>query len=68
MQLVAVSSGPVCCLGEEAKPLLITTSLQDAVECNKVSSEPPLFQIKQSQLPQLLLIRCVLQTLHQKCM
>jgi len=27
-QLVAISSGPICCLGEVAKPLLITTSLQ----------------------------------------
>ena len=40
VQLVAISSGPVCCLREEAKPL-ITTSLQEVVECNEVSSEPP---------------------------
>ncbi len=66
-QLVAISSGPVCCLGEEAKPLLITTSLQEVVECNEVSFQPPLFQTKQSQLPQPLLIRLVLQTPHQFC-
>ena len=64
---MAVSSGPVCCLGEEAKPLLLTASLQEAVECSEVSSEPPLLQTEQSQLPQLLLIRLVLQTPHQFC-
>ena len=41
---MATSLGPVCCLGEEAKPLLITTSLQEVVECNNISSEPPLLQ------------------------
>jgi len=46
VQLVAFSSGPVCCLGEEAKALLITTSLQEVVECNEVSPEPPLLQTK----------------------
>ena len=65
MQLVAISSSPVCCLGEEAKPLLITTSLQEVVECNEVSPESPVLQTKQSQLSQLLLIRLVLQTPHQ---
>ena len=53
---MAISSGPVCCLGGEAKPLLITTSPQEVVERNEVSSEPPLLQSKQSQLPQPLLI------------
>ena len=67
VQLVAISLGSLCCLGEEAKPLLITTSLQEAVECNKVSSEPPLLQTEQSQLPQPLLVRLVLQTPHQLC-
>ena len=62
---MAISLGPVCCLGEEVKPLLITTSLQEVVECNEVSSESPLLQTEQSQLPQLLLIRLVLQTSHQ---
>ena len=37
VQLVAVSSGPVCFLGEEAKPLLITASLWEVVECSEVS-------------------------------
>jgi len=41
VQLVAISLGPVCCLGEEGKPLLITTSLQEVVECNKFFPEPP---------------------------
>jgi len=62
---VAISSGPVYCWGEEAKPLLITTSLQGVVECNTVFSEPPLLQRKQFQLPQPLLLRPVLQTPHQ---
>ena len=60
VQIVAISSGPVCCLGEEAKSLLITASLQEVVECNEATSEPPLLQTKQSQLSQLLLIRPVL--------
>ncbi|KAK4830233.1 hypothetical protein QYF61_009300 [Mycteria americana] len=48
-QLEAISSCPITCyLGEETDPHLSTTS----------------FQAKQSQLPQLLLIRLVLQTLH----
>jgi len=44
VQLVAISSCPVCCLGEEAKILLITTFLQEVVECNEVSPEPPILQ------------------------
>ncbi|KAK4810920.1 hypothetical protein QYF61_013328 [Mycteria americana] len=49
-QLEAISSCPITCyLGEETDPHLSTTS----------------FQAKQSQLPQPLLIRLVLQTLHQ---
>ena len=64
---MAISLGPVCCLGEEAKTLLITIPLQEVVECNEVSPEPPLLQTEQSQLPQLLLIRLVLQTPHQFC-
>ena len=62
---MAISLGPVCCLGEEAKSFLITTSLQEVVECNEVSPEPPLLQTEQSQLSQQLLIRLVLQTPHQ---
>ena len=56
---MAISSGSVCRLGEEAKPLLITASLQEVVECSEVSPEPPLLQTEQSQLPQPLLIRLV---------
>ncbi|KAK4817646.1 hypothetical protein QYF61_023236 [Mycteria americana] len=49
-QLEAISSCPITCyLGEETDPHLSTTS----------------FQAKQPQLPQPLLIRLVLQTLHQ---
>ncbi|KAK4829404.1 hypothetical protein QYF61_003885 [Mycteria americana] len=49
-QLEAISSRPITCyLGEETDPHLSTTS----------------FQAKQSQLPQPLLIRLLLQTLHQ---
>ncbi|KAK4827619.1 hypothetical protein QYF61_019544 [Mycteria americana] len=50
VQLEAISSCPITCyLGEESDPHLSTTS----------------FQAKQSQLPQPLLIRLLLQTLHQ---
>ncbi|KAK4809954.1 hypothetical protein QYF61_002911 [Mycteria americana] len=49
-QLEAISSCPITCyLGEDTNPHLSTTS----------------FQAKQSQLPQPLLIRLLLQTLHQ---
>ncbi|KAK4828611.1 hypothetical protein QYF61_000063 [Mycteria americana] len=41
------------------------TSFQGVVESDKVSPQPPFLQAKQSQLPQLLLIRLLLQTLHQ---
>ncbi|KAK4816679.1 hypothetical protein QYF61_019915 [Mycteria americana] len=65
-QLEAISSCPITCyLGEETDPHLSTTSFQVAVESNKVSPQPPFLQAKQPQLPQPLLIRLVLQTLHQ---
>ncbi|KAK4825181.1 hypothetical protein QYF61_024661 [Mycteria americana] len=65
-QLEAISSCPITCyLGEETDPHLSTTSFQVVVESDEVSPQPPLLQAKQSQLPQLLLIRLVLQTLHQ---
>ncbi|KAK4825372.1 hypothetical protein QYF61_027125 [Mycteria americana] len=65
-QLEAISSCPITCyLGEETDPHLSTTSFQVVVESNKVSREPPFLQAKQSQLPQPLLIRLVLQTLPQ---
>ncbi|KAK4814190.1 hypothetical protein QYF61_012427 [Mycteria americana] len=65
-QLETISSCPITCyLGEETDPHLSTTSFQVAVESNKVSPQPPFLQAKQSQLPQPLLIRLLLQTLHQ---
>ncbi|KAK4816771.1 hypothetical protein QYF61_022769, partial [Mycteria americana] len=65
-QLEAISSCPITCyLGEETDPHLSTTSFQVVVESKKVSPQPPFLQAKQSQLPQPLLIRLVLQTLHQ---
>ncbi|KAK4828375.1 hypothetical protein QYF61_026113 [Mycteria americana] len=65
-QFEAISSCPITCyLGEETNPHLSTTSFQVAVESDKVSPQPPFLQAKQSQLPQPLLIRLLLQTLHQ---
>ncbi|KAK4815422.1 hypothetical protein QYF61_001410 [Mycteria americana] len=65
-QLEAISSCPITCyLGEETDPHLSTPSFQVAVESNKVSPQPPFLQAKQPQFPQPLLIRLVLQTLHQ---
>ncbi|KAK4828376.1 hypothetical protein QYF61_026114 [Mycteria americana] len=65
-QLEAISSCPITCyLGEETDPHLSTTSFQVVVESDKVSPQPPFLQAKQSQFPQPLLIRLVLQTLHQ---
>jgi len=64
-------SGPIASyLGKEANPHLTTTSFQIVLESIKVSSEPPLqssstiIQIEQTQFPQPLLVRLVLQTLH----
>ncbi|KAK4810562.1 hypothetical protein QYF61_004525 [Mycteria americana] len=65
-QIEAISSCPITCyLGEETDPHLATTSFQVVVESIKVSPQPPFLQAKQSQLPQPLLIRLLLQTLHQ---
>ncbi|KAK4832522.1 hypothetical protein QYF61_023854 [Mycteria americana] len=65
-QLQAISSRPITCyLGEETDPHLATTSFQVVVESNKVSPQPPLLQAKQPQFPQVILIRLLLQTLHQ---
>ncbi|KAK4810173.1 hypothetical protein QYF61_010485 [Mycteria americana] len=65
-QLEAISSCPITCyLGEETDPHLSTTSFQAVVESNKASPQPPFLQAKQSQLPQPLLIRLLLQTLHE---
>ncbi|KAK4831037.1 hypothetical protein QYF61_014969, partial [Mycteria americana] len=66
VQLEAISSRPITCyLGEETDPHLSTTSFQGVEESNKVSPQPPFLQAKQPQLPQPLLIRLLLQTLHQ---
>ncbi|KAK4832707.1 hypothetical protein QYF61_025168, partial [Mycteria americana] len=65
-QLEAISSRPIACyLGEETDPHLTTTSFQVVVERDKVSPQPPFLQAKQPQFPQPLLIRLLLQTLHQ---
>ncbi|KAK4821003.1 hypothetical protein QYF61_010734 [Mycteria americana] len=65
-QLEAISSCPITFyLGEETDPHLSTTSFQVVEESNKVSPQPPFLQAKQSQLPQPLLIRLLLQSLHQ---
>jgi len=53
-----------CSLGEKANSHLTTSSLQTVVESNKVSPEHPLLHAEQSQFPQLLPIRLVLQTPH----
>ncbi|KAF1462691.1 Leucine-rich repeat and calponin homology domain-containing protein 1, partial [Spheniscus demersus] len=50
---------------KETDTHLASTSFQVVVEHNKVSPQPPFLQAKQSQFPQPLLIRLVLQTLHQ---
>jgi len=55
-QLDAIPSSPISSYtGKEANPHLTTTSFQVV----KVSPEPPLLQTKQSQFPQLLLVRPV---------
>ncbi|KAK4814188.1 hypothetical protein QYF61_011911 [Mycteria americana] len=67
-QLEAISSCPITgYLGEETNTHHTTTSFQVVVESGKVSPQPPFLQTKQSQFPQPLLIRLVLQTLHQLC-
>ncbi|KAK4818960.1 hypothetical protein QYF61_022627, partial [Mycteria americana] len=66
VQLEGISSCPITSyLGEETDPHLSTTSFQVAVESDKVSPQPPFLQAKQPQFPQPLLIRLLLQTLHQ---
>ena len=49
------------------KPHLATTSCQVVVESDDVSSELPPLHSEQSQIPQLLPVRLVLQTLHPLC-
>ncbi|KAK4811089.1 hypothetical protein QYF61_016375 [Mycteria americana] len=65
-QLEVDPSHPITCyLGEETDTHLATTSFQVVVESNKVSPQPPFLQAKQPQFPQPLLIRLLLQSLHQ---
>ncbi|KAK4830604.1 LOW QUALITY PROTEIN: hypothetical protein QYF61_012030 [Mycteria americana] len=64
-QLEAIFSRPITSyFREETDTHLSTTSFQVTVESSKISPQPLLLQAKQSQFPQLLLIRLVLQTLH----
>ena len=65
-QLEAILFSPVASyIREDADPHLATASLQVVVESNNISPEPPLLQSEQSQLPQLLCVRLVLQTPRQ---
>lgn len=67
-QLEAISTCPITCfLGKETNPLLPIPSFQVIVESYKVTPKPPFLQAKPPQLPQLLLIRLVLQNLPQIC-
>ena len=62
-QLEAIPSHPVSSYtGKEADLYLITISFHIVIEGNKVSPESPLLQTEQSQFPQPLPIRLVLQT------
>ena len=66
VKLETISSRPVSSyLGEEINTPFTTASFQVVVESNKVPPQPSLLQTKQPQFPQLLLVRLVLQTLHQ---
>ena len=66
VQVSAIPSSPISSYaGVKAKLHLPTASLQLVVESCKVSTELPLLQTKQSQFPQPLLRRLVLQAPHQ---
>ena len=66
-QLEAIAFRPITSyLAEETNPRLTTASFQAVVESDKVPPQP-LLQTEQSQFLQPLLIRLVLQTLHQPC-
>ena len=56
-------SSYLCFRGEEADPHIAITSFQAVVEIYKVPPEPSLLQAEQSQFPQPLWGRAVLQTL-----
>ena len=65
VQLKAIPSCPISSYtGAEADSHLATTSLQAVAESHKVSLEGPLLQSEQSQFPQSLPLRLVLQTPH----
>ncbi|RMC14817.1 hypothetical protein DUI87_06993 [Hirundo rustica rustica] len=53
------------CLVKETNPQLSTTTLQEIVESDKVTSESPFLQAKHPQLPQSSFIWLVLQAPHQ---
>ena len=64
-QLNVITSRPITSYpGKEANLHLDATTFHTDVESYKVSPEPPLLQTKQSQFPQPLLKRLVLQTLQ----
>ena len=68
MQLEAIASHLITWyLGEGTDNHLASISFQAVVESKKVSPQHPFLQNKQTQFPQPLLIRLVLQTLHQPC-
>ena len=68
MQFEARPSSFITNYGEEkANSHVATISLLIVVESNKISLEHPLHQAKQSQFPQLLLIRPVLQIPQEFC-
>ncbi|KAK4826284.1 LOW QUALITY PROTEIN: hypothetical protein QYF61_007131 [Mycteria americana] len=62
-QLKAISSRPITSGRRDRPPPLY--NLLSVEESNKVSPQPPFLQAKQPQFSQLLLIRLLLQTLHQ---
>ncbi|KAK4816653.1 hypothetical protein QYF61_019630 [Mycteria americana] len=65
-QLEVIFSCPITCyLGEDTDPHLSTASFQVVGESDEVSPQPPFLQPKQRHFPQPLLIRLLLQTLHQ---
>ena len=66
VQLEAIPSSPIASyMREEANPQFTATSLKVVTERDKVSPMPPLLWTEQSQFPQLLPKRLVLQTPHQ---
>ncbi|TRZ07980.1 hypothetical protein HGM15179_019125 [Zosterops borbonicus] len=54
-----------CWLEKETNPHRTTTTFQEVVKSDKVTSEPPFLQAKQPQIPQSFLIGLVFQAPHQ---